>query len=92
MRIIDLKGLFEINTKFYLQNPNDNTDNFEIKNILFGTRAFADIGLVITSIRAIAKNKIVIRIFDMPTEVYQAWKKCNEYYQALEKYQEGLIK
>lgn len=92
MRIIDLKELFEINTKFYLQNPNDDTDNFEIQNILFGTRAFADMGLVITSIKAIAKNKIVISIFDMPTEIYQAWKKYNEYYQALEKYKEGLIK
>lgn len=78
MRIIDLKGLFEINTKFYLQNPDDNTDDFEIKNILFGTRAFADMELVITSIKAIAKNKIIISIFDMPTEVYQAWKKYNE--------------
>lgn len=48
--------------------------------------------LVISSIKAIAKNKIIISIFDMPTEVYQAWKKCNEYYQALEKYKEGLIK
>lgn len=78
MRIIDLKELFEINTKFYLQNPDDNTDDFEIKNILFGTRAFANMELVISSIKAIAKNKIIISIFDMPTEVYQAWKKYNE--------------
>lgn len=78
MRIIDLRELFEINTKFYLQNPDDNTDDFEIKNILFGTQAFADMELVITSIKAIAKNKIIISIFDMPTEVYQAWKKYNE--------------
>lgn len=78
MRIIDLRELFEINTKFYLQNPDDNTDDFEIKNILFGTRAFANMELVISSIKAIAKNKIIISIFDMPTEVYQAWKKYNE--------------
>lgn len=84
MTIRDLRDIFKSDTKFYLityvytdDGEYDKTERFEIKNILYGSSAFADISIRFSDIKAAGENEVEIDT-DLPLEIFRAWKKYSD--------------
>lgn len=72
MTLLDLRKVFGYNVDIYLKQG----DNwFLIGSVLWGTVSFT--GMQVNDIKIIY-GKVMVDTLDMPTEVYQAWKKYNE--------------
>lgn len=76
--IENLRNVFTGATKFYVQNPTNKEDRFEISNLLFGARSFTCLELSFRDVSATGKDEITINFLDMPIEVYNAWKRLNQ--------------
>lgn len=72
MTLLDLRKVFGYGVDIYLKQG----DNwFLITDTLWGTISFT--GMQVNDIKLIY-GKVMVDVLDMPTEVYQAWKKYNE--------------
>ena len=77
MTLQDLRNVFEDGTEFELYMYG--VDSFKMTNLLWGNAALAMMQIQPSRLRA-EENKVTIDItYDMPMEVFLAWKKYAEW-------------
>ena len=79
MTILELRNLFDSETKIYVRGYDEGAPAILVTNLLFGTQGFSHIEIIGRNIKSIKKNTIEVTI-DMPMPVLKAWKKYSDDY------------
>lgn len=82
MTILELRNLFDSETKIYVRGYDEGSPVILVTNLLCGTQGFSHIEIIGRNVKSIKKNTIEVTI-DIPVPVLEAWKKySDDYYNA----------